>query len=475
MKNFLTIILIICLIAALGIAGYYIAKIPSVQGITFADSVYTSVLDDLQKGGDFDASFYPAVSDDYSMQVIQIAESESGELFVYVYQPASLAYELSATSISMSLSKENGNFDVYQLQLVSAQSVFQKYKVNGFVVSDSATRFYNISAIYRKWDSNLDGSADFVKEKAFEVAKCWTAMDYQGDVAYSVEEVQVVEIKHQWAGFLLYNEGYDGRYDFTSQLTRYINERFYVGFSTNYDIAGLFEVELEYTTTPGEYYYSYNRYDKSFFDERDVRHDDQQKSEHTVITADEIDETHPHSYGHHYTWNKISTKDDFIKNNDLTDEAKANLKNDQFVISFLSVQAVAGLLDGGDVSFPKTDYKISYTYLDEVVLLRLKFDAKGTTYNLGVIGDKITSEDKPSNPLEPEFGSNNALEEFLKLVKQWFEDTFGKAWDIIKKVLIAIATFAVAVFIVWVVSKIVEIFKRPKVVIKGDKTKKHKE
>ena len=48
---------------------------------------YTNVMEDLEKDNSFKLEDYPAVEDDYSLQVIQIAESVNGELFVYVYQP----------------------------------------------------------------------------------------------------------------------------------------------------------------------------------------------------------------------------------------------------------------------------------------------------------------------------------------------------------------------------------------------------
>lgn len=46
-------------------------------------SNYTSVLTDLQKDSNFNVDNYPYKADDYSIQVIQIAESVNGELFVW--------------------------------------------------------------------------------------------------------------------------------------------------------------------------------------------------------------------------------------------------------------------------------------------------------------------------------------------------------------------------------------------------------
>ena len=74
-------------------------------GVTYAEeSDYSGVLDDLQKDDSFDESHYPAVADDYSLKIIQIAESVDGELFLYVYQPSGQAKNLIASSINISIS-----------------------------------------------------------------------------------------------------------------------------------------------------------------------------------------------------------------------------------------------------------------------------------------------------------------------------------------------------------------------------------
>ena len=54
----------------------------------------------------FNAWEYPANATDYSLSVIQIAESAAGELFVYVYQPSGAVADLRATCINMTLSEE---------------------------------------------------------------------------------------------------------------------------------------------------------------------------------------------------------------------------------------------------------------------------------------------------------------------------------------------------------------------------------
>ncbi|MDE6492129.1 MAG: hypothetical protein K2L37_03155, partial [Lactobacillus sp.] len=49
------------------------------------NTVYTNIIDDLKKDNSFKTSNYPEKVDDYSLQIIQLAESSDNELFVYVY------------------------------------------------------------------------------------------------------------------------------------------------------------------------------------------------------------------------------------------------------------------------------------------------------------------------------------------------------------------------------------------------------
>ena len=68
----------------------------------YAESTsYSDVLDDLRKDENFSLSTYPSMANDYSLQVIQIAESTGKELFVYVYQPSGQAKDLRASSINI--------------------------------------------------------------------------------------------------------------------------------------------------------------------------------------------------------------------------------------------------------------------------------------------------------------------------------------------------------------------------------------
>ena len=71
---------------------------------------YTTALEDLSTDENFNPENYPVIEDDYSLQVIQIAESSEKQLFVYVYQPCADFLDLRASSINISCAlhiKEN--------------------------------------------------------------------------------------------------------------------------------------------------------------------------------------------------------------------------------------------------------------------------------------------------------------------------------------------------------------------------------
>ena len=80
---------------------------------------YSSVMEDLQSDLNFNAENYPIIENDNSLQVIQIAESVNGELFVYVYQPAARK-DIKASSINIAREMDNSaglGFKNYNLVL----------------------------------------------------------------------------------------------------------------------------------------------------------------------------------------------------------------------------------------------------------------------------------------------------------------------------------------------------------------------
>ena len=148
----------------------------------FAKTTVTSdVMDDLSADSKFDVANYPLMSydtftavnsDDINennvdfIQVIQVGESEDGELFIYTYQPLNDVSDITASSITiateesaikdMDTKNDMTDFKKYDLECVSAEGSFKKYLVKDFEVGKGYYRYYCISEIERPFDTLLD-------------------------------------------------------------------------------------------------------------------------------------------------------------------------------------------------------------------------------------------------------------------------------------------------------------------------------
>ena len=77
---FLAFVLGICAVITTAAQTPLVARAESIT--------YSGVMEDLKKDTSFNPGNYPTKADDYSLQIIQLAESVNKELFVYVYQPS---------------------------------------------------------------------------------------------------------------------------------------------------------------------------------------------------------------------------------------------------------------------------------------------------------------------------------------------------------------------------------------------------
>ena len=148
--------------------------------VSAEEVTYSNVLDDLQKDPDFDPIDYPAKADDFSLQVIQLAEGDNGELFVYVYQPSAKFTPLVATSINISQEHKDIKFYNYTLTLLNQKGVLQKYIVDDFTVKKDSNRYYEITSIYRKPIDDSEKVVDngnLIDEVNFKVAKSFKITD----------------------------------------------------------------------------------------------------------------------------------------------------------------------------------------------------------------------------------------------------------------------------------------------------------
>ena len=375
---------------------------------TRAESItYSDVLDDLNKDKSFNSSNYPLKTDDYSLQIIQLAESVDKELFVYVYQPSGKAKDFKASSINISTTiNDNISYLNYKLEVLNSSGVFYKYKVVGLTVKDESVRYYAISSIYRPFDESIDKQAsggNTVTEVNYAVNKQYAFGTINGKSYVSCVDIETIVITDKFVGFVRYKDGF----------------KFYVGacdshfvaFNTDKPIDKLLEADVYYTTQ--EYSWGF----ASGAGESETFGDKADKYAYLKYT-DKVEHTGDGLFAGTYKWDRIQTIDDFIKGEDqeniyhgavidvktsskLTDDTLSELKGKKWVLRFAETS-----FELGGSSLTGATWRYS-TIVGDVTILRLKFETDGTTYNLGVIDNKQSGSSEPANETSTEFSLNN--------------------------------------------------------------------
>lgn len=364
---------------------------------------YSGVLDDLKKDGSFDKSFYPVAANDYSLRMIQIAESVNGELFLYVYQPSGQAKNLKASSINISTTVNDAiSFRNYKVRLLSSSGVFYKYVVQDFAVLSEPTRYYAISSIYRQFDETIDAQAEndnTVTEVNYAVNKQYCFSMINGKPFCNAVDIETIVVTDKFVGFVRYMDGF--------KLYVGACDSHFVAFNTDKPIDKLLEADVYYTTQ--KYSYSF----VTFVGERHTFGDKSDEYAYLKYT-DKVEHTGGGWFAGTYKWDRIETVEQFIAENDLTqnvysgaimdvnvankitDEGKAALRGKKWVLRFAETSYTLNSGQGSVTSFS--------TLVGDVTILRLKFETDGVTYNLGVIDNKQTGSDKPSNEeqIQPE-------------------------------------------------------------------------
>ena len=372
------------------------APIASAEEIT-----YSSVLDDLQKDDNFSTEHYPVVSDDYSLQVMQIAESADGELFVYVYQPSGQAKNLRASSINIALVPRESISDVrnYKLTLLNSSGVFYKYRVDGLTVSTASTRYYTIPSIFRPFDETIDKGAEHgneVTEVVYNVSKEYCFSTINGEPFCRVLDIETIEITDKFVGFCRYTDGF--------KLYVGACDSHFVAFNTDRDIDRLLEADVYYTTQ--DYSWSF----VPFAGENETFGDKQDNYAYLDYTQ-KVEHSGGGLFAPTYTWDRIETVEQFIAENDLTQNVYSGALIDVNVANKITEEGIAALKGKKWVlRFVETPYSLNSgasgattsfsTIVGDVTILRLKFETDGITYNLGVIDNKQSGD--PDTPVNEE-------------------------------------------------------------------------
>ena len=376
---------------------------------------YTSATADLRKAENFDPSYYPVKENDYTISLIQIAESTDKELLVYTYQPAA-DKRITASSINISRTSE---LDVtpqnYYLTLLSREGVFCKYVVKDFEVSNEPTRYYAIPSIFRSWVNEIDGDqsgSQTITEKSFEVAEQFRFGTLNGKEYVERKKIDVITVTSKFVGFVRYKDGF-------SLYPTHCDSHF-VAFDTDRQIDKLLEADVFFVSQPYKYFnYVAGKKEYDFAN---------QTSETVSLKCEQTgDYTTSGLFAKSYSWKRIASVNDFLaeeqtetlysdavinvtSGNSFTDEAKAELQKQKWVLRF-----------------KETDYSVTYhknsslyvtdgTLVGDVTILRLKFVTDGVTYNLGVVDNKQTGGNDPVNNIETKIGLNSTFSWILFFV-----------------------------------------------------------
>ena len=368
---------------------------------TAASTTYSNVLDDLKKDSSFNPDDYPAKADDYSLQVIQVAEGENGELFLYVYQPSDATKDLRASKINMSLqspSEKEIENKIYSLTWINSNGVFDKYIVNDFKVSDELYRYYNIATIYRPFEDfdTIDDAVDTKQGKGYEVGIYWCAYNYNNIVFYESEKINVVDIDIHATGTIRYEEGF--------KLYADMCDSHYVGFSIeNFDVNKIYDADITYTYRSVSYAFAVGIGESyEYGTPVPVLRDFLSSKETGFNDGDGL-------LGKKYTWNRIQSASDFLDEaeNDANDtfskEERTAIEKCDFVFRFLETDVT--------VNSYGVSNSTDYFEVTDIGILRLYFLTPEGTFNLGVVGDLVGTDNIPE--LNVSIGDNiiNAIEE----------------------------------------------------------------
>ena len=409
-------------------------------------AVSSDPLEDFTNCPEFNASDYPENLYDFSLSVYQIAESTDDNLYIYVYRPSGSTQDYEAKYINMCVndpSLRSPSYKLYDLKLVENSGVFDKYLVKGFKVSNDSYRYYNIAAIYRLYDSNVDSSyetVDYTRCKGYPVAQTWCAYYEGGALKYEMAKLDIVEIDITATGIIRYSEGF--------KLYTDKCDSHYVAFNVeNYNVDMIYDADITYSISnyaitfdlsTGQSYTSPLGVEGPF---------------NETLSSSDTGSNEGKGLAKKYIWNRISTVDEFISEVE-------NSQNDGF-----SEAELTGLADAEFVfRFTETDYERStglgstvtkYSVTDNFGILRLHFLSEGQTYNLGCVSDLVGTDNIPEGEVTPGDNIQNIVEEAFEEAGEDYLGLILIIGGII--ILICIAIFFRPVFNT-IIKGIVEIF-----------------
>ena len=374
----------------------------------------SGVIEDLSKDASFNAANYPSNAKDYSLSVMQLAESTDKELFVYVYQPSGDKVRASSINISTTINDEISFFN-YPLELLNFEGTLFKYKVTNFEIKKDPVRYYAISSIYRPFDAGIGDEKsgnNTINEVNYAVNKQYCFGEINGKPYINCIDIETIVVTDKFVGFVRYKDGF--------KLYVGACDSHFVAFNTDKPIDKLLEADVYYTTQ--EYSSSW----AALVGEKETFGDKADKYAYLKY-ADKVEHAGGGWFAGTYKWDRIQTIDDFIKGENreniyhgavldvkisskLTDEALTELKGKKWVLRFAETNYSLSSNYATGATFE------SYTLVGDVTILRLKFETDGITYNLGVIDNKQTGSAEPSNSIDIKVEPNTTWKSIIYLI-----------------------------------------------------------
>lgn len=376
---------------------------------------YSDVLDDLKKDETFDETQYPEKADDYSLQVIQLAESTDGELLVYVYQPSHSTKDLTATEIRLSAPRTGvvASFSDYKLTLISENGVFDKYLVEGFsIFVEDVVRYYEIVQIVRPWDFTIDKESETnntYNTVPYAVAKRYACYNFDGKYYVSCDKIEVAYVTDKYVGFVRYEDNYN--------LFGRTCDSHFVAFKTDIPIENLVSAKIGYSygTVKQEYsasgFGTYEEDGLTFIQNYRYTNGPVYETEKTLKASERVEIETGGIFNRTYSWTQIQTMTDFLSNDEdaeFTTEASEAFEKMDWVFRFYESDYS---LDGA-VNFGY--WEKNYTRVSNVTIIELTYAVGDDCYTIGVVDNKQTGSSTPSGTVTPDYSKN--LYDLLKIV-----------------------------------------------------------
>lgn len=378
-----------------------------------ASEEYTPLLEELQSDPKFNMEDYPDKIEDYNLYVIQLAETISKELILYVYQPSHIKYDLQATKISLSygFSKDGKGLSptLYPLRLLDTDGVFDKYIVSNYKVPSDNHRYYNLVSIYRTFNDKLDKNTtdkfDF-SDIAISVGQQWCTYNINDSVAYEMATFNTMKIDTIFNGDFTFKNGFKlnnlvGSFDKGNCWFMCFN-------APDYAIKHIYDGDLSYTK-------QYVLEQWSLGNGTTITKREPEKTTITLTDEDIMTYKGDGLGAREYKWNKILSSTDFIQQVQgeenkivIPNDVKELIKQSEWVFTYAITETTSLSVE--------TYTQLNYYDIFDVGILKLHFmDTSGMTYDLGVV-NSLTNPDNVSDG----YGTTKILDTITEFFQKLF-------------------------------------------------------